>query len=79
MDSTRQLLDTLGRRDVATALGVSYFRVERATRAKRLPASWFDALEKMAGQPLPRHLFTFKYGNAETPVVLAHDVPEETR
>jgi hypothetical protein len=79
MDSTRQILDILGRHDVAAALGVTYFRVERATRAKQLPASWFDALEKMAGQSLPRHLFAFKYGKTETPVVLEHDVSEETK
>jgi hypothetical protein len=29
-------------------------------RSGKLPALWFDACERLAGQSLPRHLFSFK-------------------
>ena len=45
---------------VGAALGVCRDRVYRASCVqKRLPAKWFDALEAMTGQTLPRGCFGF--------------------
>jgi hypothetical protein len=53
-----------GRQAVAIAVKVSPENVTNLASAGKLPAAWFDALERLAGQTLPRHLFTFK-GAAE--------------
>lgn len=60
METPRQILDTVGREAAAQALGVGAHRIDRATRDPKLPASWFDTLERLAGEPLPREVFAFK-------------------
>ena len=49
-----------GRKAVSDALGVVSGQVTNRASEGILPAAWFDALETMCGQPLPRHLFSFK-------------------
>ena len=60
MENTADLLAKIGHDKAATALGVAVTRIKRATFEDRLPAAWYDALERLAGEPLPRALFTFK-------------------
>lgn len=49
-----------GRREVSRALGITPDAVALAEKSGKLPAMWFDALERRVGCPLPRHLFSFK-------------------
>lgn len=47
---------------VSTATGIKPERVRNVVCDKRakLPASWFDAMERLAGRALDRQLFSFK-------------------
>ena len=49
-----------GRQAVASAVNVSPENVTNLAGAGKLPAAWFAALERLTGEQLPRHLFTFK-------------------
>ena len=60
MKTPRDIIETLGRDAIVKALGVAPRRVDRARTEDALPASWYAALCDLAGQDLPRHLFTFK-------------------
>ena len=62
MKTPHEILHYVGLREAADRLGVTLDRIQRASRsdAPPLPASWYDALENMAGRPLPRECFTFK-------------------
>jgi hypothetical protein len=60
MKNTREIIDTLGRAAIAQKLGVALRRVDRARTDERIAASWYAGLCELAGQDLPRHLFTFK-------------------
>lgn len=42
------------------ALNVQADAVRKAKSAGILPASWYDAMERLAGRPLPRNVFSFK-------------------
>lgn len=65
MKTPREILDYIGSNEqIAAALGVTVDRVDRARRDGKLPASWLDALEKMARRPLDRDCFNFKGGTA---------------
>lgn len=43
-----------------SAVKVAPDRIRLARAADKLPASWYDALERLCGRPLDRSLFTFK-------------------
>jgi hypothetical protein len=60
METPAHIIDTCGEDAIIAAIGVDRKRVQKARREPQLPSLWFDALERLAGQPLPRHLFTFK-------------------
>jgi hypothetical protein len=60
MKNTRDIIDNMGREAIAKKLGVALRRVDRARTEERIPASWYAGLCDLAGQDLPRHLFTFK-------------------
>ena len=60
MKTHRDIIETLGREAIAAKLGIALRRVDRARTENALPASWYAALCDLAGQDLPRHLFTFK-------------------
>lgn len=61
MENATDIVNTLGGREaVAACIGVSPHAVRMAERNGSLPAAWFDALEKLAGRPLPRSAFSFK-------------------
>lgn len=49
-----------GRQVVAEIMGVVPGQVTNYASANHLPASWFDAMERLTGQTLPRSLFSFK-------------------
>lgn len=53
-----------GRKGVAALVGVTPDAVRLAEINGKLPAMWFDALERAVGANLPRSLFTFKTGTA---------------
>jgi hypothetical protein len=59
--TARDVIGAAGGRDaVAVALNVVPRYVSDAARDGQLPAAWFDCLERMVGQQLPRRLFSFK-------------------
>lgn len=60
MTHPSDILHSIGLDRASAALGVSMARIERATRDAKLPASWLDTLERLAGHELPRELFSFK-------------------
>jgi hypothetical protein len=60
LDTPVTIVYGLGVQRVAAALGVRLTRVQRAARAARLPASWYDALCELAGRDLSRSAFAFK-------------------
>lgn len=61
MKTPREILDYIGDDAlVAQAVDVALVRVDRARRSETLPASWLDALERLAKRPLPREAFSFK-------------------
>jgi hypothetical protein len=49
-----------GRRAVSCAIGVVPGQVSNYASADQLPAAWFDAMERLTGETLPRRLFSFK-------------------
>ena len=56
-----------GRQAVAEKLGVVVGQVSNRASEGKLPAAWFDGLERMVGSPLPRDLFSFKAAEAGKP------------
>ena len=61
METATDIINSAGgRAAVANLIGVGYDAVRFAERQGILPAAWFDLLESRLGQPLPRHLFSFK-------------------
>ena len=61
MQNVSNIIDACGGRDaVADLVGVKPTAVKFAAGNGKLPAMWFDALERKIGAPLPRHLFSFK-------------------
>ena len=49
-----------GRQVVADALGIVAGQITNRASEGLLPAAWFDTMERLTGQALPRRLFTFK-------------------
>jgi hypothetical protein len=60
----KAIIESLGVPEVARTLGVSEARIKRARFSRELPAAWLDGLEKLAGRPLDRAVFSFKRGDA---------------
>jgi hypothetical protein len=65
MKTSREIIDALGIENIAAAVGVDIRRVKRARYEPKIAAVWYDALCIMAGEDLPRDLFTFKRAAAK--------------
>lgn len=64
METASDIINAAGRDRLKVKFGVKDRVLQIYAATNMLPAAWFDALENMTGQHLPRHLFTFK-GAAE--------------
>lgn len=60
METAAQIINYIGAARVQGAFGVSKRRVDEWCQHNVIPALYFHGLERMAGQPLPRTLFSFK-------------------
>ena len=60
MNTASEIIDFVGAERIKEALSVKDDAVRKARTAGIMPASWYDAVERLAGRPLPRSLFTFK-------------------
>jgi hypothetical protein len=60
MENTQDILRYIGRQRVATAFKLSKRRIDEWLQFNVIPSLYFDGLERMAGRPLPRNLFSFK-------------------
>lgn len=60
MKTPSDIIDLIGADRVKAAVGVEDRRIRQARLDDTLPASWYDALERLAGRDLPRSLFSFK-------------------
>jgi hypothetical protein len=60
MDTAAKIIEFVGPDTVKSVFAVKDRRLNQCRQSNVLPASWYDALERMAGRPLPRHLFSFK-------------------
>ena len=60
MEHVSDIINKIGKPRIKAAYGISDSILNRYIRDNALPAAWFDGLEKMTGQALPRNLFTFK-------------------
>jgi len=58
---TRDIIEKAGGvEEVARRFGKNTAYVRRLQYGAVLPAAWYDALERMTGEELPRELFSFK-------------------
>ena len=60
METVSDIIKFIGRNRVEAAFGVSKRRVDQWLQFNVIPSLYFHGLERMAGQPLPRGLFSFK-------------------
>jgi hypothetical protein len=60
MKTPSEIIDYIGPDTVRDAIGVDEKRIRQARLGPKLPASWYDTLERLAGRPLPREVFSFK-------------------
>ena len=60
MKTITEIMDYVGDDVIMAALGVGPDSIRKARRSESLPASWYAAMERMTGRPLPRELFNFK-------------------
>ncbi len=60
MKNVPDLITFIGADRMASALGLTPHSIEKAKTQRRFPASWYDALERLAGRPLDRKMFSFK-------------------
>jgi hypothetical protein len=67
MKTASEIIDYLGRDRIKTAVGVHDDAVRKAKSAGTLPASWYHALEVLAGHALPRDAFNFKGDQHDRP------------
>lgn len=65
MKTPHEILTFVDPERARIALGVGPSRMRKAMRDDRLPASWLDTLERLAGRPLPREAFYFKGSGAD--------------
>jgi len=59
MKTAKDIIEFIGRDEIARALNRSTDRVRNAGVLGVLPAQWYECLEQMAGRPLPREAFGF--------------------
>ena len=60
MKTLPEILDYIQRDRLAKALGVGMPAIKIAERKGVAPSLWYDAMERLAGRPLDRSLFSFK-------------------
>ena len=61
MNTPSHIIDLCGGDEaVMAAVGAGRKRILQARNGDKLPSLWFDAMERLAGRPLPRDVFTFK-------------------
>jgi hypothetical protein len=60
LNTVPEIIEYLGADAICSAVGVKPPAVRKAKNEKQFPAMWYHALERLAGGPLPRHLFSFK-------------------
>ncbi|MCU0801588.1 MAG: GIY-YIG nuclease family protein [Rhodobacteraceae bacterium] len=60
LTSVEAIVHSLGKDRILRAFGVKARLMQLYIKKDIFPAAWFDGLEKMTGQALPRNLFTFK-------------------
>ena len=62
-----QFADAVGRKQIASALGIKDTAVSNAVVRGKFPSSWFNVLEAVArdaGIDCPRGMFRFKHGDS---------------
>ena len=60
MNTVADILDFIGRPRVMAAWGLSKRRIDEWLQFNTIPSLYYNGLERMAGRPLPRDLFSFK-------------------
>lgn len=60
MKAVAEIINSIGRNRIEAAFGLSRRRVDEWVQFNMIPSLYFHGLERMAGQPLPRNLFSFK-------------------
>ena len=60
METASDIIATVGRDKIKAEFGVKDRVLQIYAATGVLPAAWFDRLEQLTGQALPRRLFTFK-------------------
>ena len=60
MFTASEIIDYIGHDAIRDALAVKDDAVRKAKAAGKMPASWYDTCERLAGRPLPREAFNFK-------------------
>lgn len=60
MNTVAEILAFIGRHRVMAAWGLSKRRIDEWLQFNCIPSLYYDGLERMAGRPLPRSLFSFK-------------------
>jgi hypothetical protein len=60
MNTASEIIDFVGQDAIMAELKVQADAVRKARTSGVLPASWYDAMERLAGRPLPRSVFSFK-------------------
>lgn len=60
MKTAHDIIEAAGRANVRSRMDVGDRVLQLYIKDDKLPAAWFDSLEQMCGQTLPRHLFSFK-------------------
>jgi hypothetical protein len=60
MDTASEIITFIGRARVEAAFGVSKRSVDQWMQFNVIPSLYYHGLERMAGRPLPRGLFSFK-------------------
>lgn len=60
MKTASDIIATVGRDKIKAEFGVKDRVLQVYAATGILPAAWFDAMERLAGETLPRRLFSFK-------------------
>ena len=60
MTNASDIIDALGQDAICQRMDIKADAVAKARKAGKLPSAWYAALCELAGQDLPRHVFTFK-------------------
>lgn len=64
METASDIINAAGRDRLKAEFGVKDRVLQIYAATGVLPAAWFDTMERLTGQTLPRHLFSFK-GNPQ--------------